>query len=946
MGADEAVAGALAASRWDASFVTAALRTDTPAWLAAHGLATLSDGAFATAFQPCALCPERRGAIAVLTCGHALCIECAAFSADAQSPVHLCAHAAIDVAICRIACPATDAGSTGCKGFMARASAATFRSDDVRIALDTPLRAAPLAAGPYVRCVACPQLLLAPAQGCTTLRCACGHYTCSARGGVDACAGRAHAPLSCAAAARLEEVLAAWEPRLRAARDRGVVEAENLIALALPALPRLHALDDVIGDDERRLVDDFALRPRRPRGPPLAADVAAAPAPPAVAPGEPPTLRPDQAIWLRLASAAAAVLSGCAAADDVAAVPADAVEALRWADALCAPLLTGLARRRAAAPGNARDAAVLARDAAQRALEAADSAAAKARAAAAPGGAGNDAAATAAGDAADAAANANAAAASARTSAATAADAVLRLTSTTEPAPVFADAAAAAANEAADVAEMLASAAGGHAAAAAAALGGSACDAAGGGPGGGGAAAMSAAYLRRETRPCPGCGVPTIKVEGGCNAMHPCTKCARTWCWSCLGPVHECVPRSFVCCCCHGGTPAHFGCVLMFRLCRHSFGPCSLAGNRAAIEAAVAAAAPDAAEQAAAQAAAMAAADARVAERRTGAAPRRVIAPRAAQPRDAEIVPPDEAELAPLAMAADSLRAVITAADADVIARPLRLLRALLAAVVRAAATERGGRLGLPRLDEVVREADGLRRIAEDRDRAIRELRLAARRALAGRAFGEPLTLENHPAVDVMILNQAVQAADAPLLAAARDAAAALAAAHGDDVAVLRDVDAAAAAWASLFEARRREQAARDAAMPGGVAEAGAEPSTAWSAACRALAAAAAADARCQLVRLAAALRIADVAPAAAADDVAAVRNAAARCEASALALALACGHRGGYEAWPPPRAGTDGANNAYHLGILVPADVAAAAAAASADAAVLQLLVDALWMA
>ena len=612
--------------------------------------------------------------------------------------------------------------------------------------------------------------------------------------------------------------------------------------------------------------------------------------------------------------------AGCDAGDDVAGVPADAAEALRWADALCAPLLTGLARRRAAAPAAARDAAVAARDAAQRALEAADAAAAKARAVAAPGGAGRDAAAAAADDAADAAANATAAAASARTSATTAADAVQRLiTSSERPlAPDFADAAAAGAAEAADAAEMLASAARGHAVSASEALGVPAHDAACG-DGGGDATSLSAAYLRRETRPCPGCGLATIKEEGDCNAMHPCTKCKRTWCWSCLGAVHE-----------------------------HSFGPCSRAGNRAAIEAAVAAAAPDAAQQAALKAAAMAAADARVAQRRTGGAPRRAITPRAAQPRDAEVVPPDEAELAPLAMAADSLRAVI-AADADVIARPLRLLRALLAAVVRTAATaEHFGRARLPRHlmhPDEAREAEGMRRLAEERQRAIDALRLAARRALAGRSVGEPLVVENH-AVDAQILNQAVQAADAPLLAAAREAAAALAAAHGDDVAGPRDVDAAASAWASLFEARQREQAARFAAVPGGVAAAGAEPSAAWHAACRALAAAAAADSRCQLVRLAAALRIADVAALAAADDVAAVRNAAARCEASALAIARACGHRdggGGFASWPPPRAGTDGARNAYQINNLVAADVTAAAAAASADAAVLQLLVDAL---
>lgn len=323
LGADEAVAAALAASRWDASLVVAALRSDMPSWLAAHGLATLADGAFATAFQPCALCPERRGAVAVLTCGHALCIECAAFTADAQSPVHLCAHAAIDVAVTRVACPATDGASCGCKGFMARASAATFRSDDVRIALGTPLLNAPLAAGPYVRCVACPQLLLAPALGCATLRCDCGLRSCSLRGGLDACAGRAHAPLSCAAAARLEEVLAAWEPRLRAARDTGNTAAEQLVALTLPPLglaaPLLDGLEDVMGEEERRLLDDGVfvdemamLRPRRRLPPPEELFAAAAAPPPAVvpAPGGPPTLRPDQAARLHLASAAASVLSG------------------------------------------------------------------------------------------------------------------------------------------------------------------------------------------------------------------------------------------------------------------------------------------------------------------------------------------------------------------------------------------------------------------------------------------------------------------------------------------------------------------------------------------------------------------------------------------------------------------------------------------------------------
>ena len=132
---------------------------------------------------------------------------------------------------------------------------------------------------------------------------------------------------------------------------------------------------------------------------------------------------------------------------------------------------------------------------------------------------------------------------------------------------------------------------------------------------------------------------------------------------------------------------------------------------------------------------------------------------------------------------------------------------------------------------------------------------------------------------------------------------------------------------------------------PAGVAEAGAVPIAAWEAACRAIAAAAAAASRVQLVRLASALRVADVAPDALAadDDVAAVRNGAARCEASALALARACGHGHGFRDWPPPRAATDAAN-AFHRGNVVAGTVTAAANAASADAAMLQLLVDALW--
>ena len=195
------------------------------------------------------------------------------------------------------------------------------------------------------------------------------------------------------------------------------------------------------------------------------------------------------------------------------------------------------------------------------------------------------------------------------------------------------------------------------------------------------------------------------------------------------------------------------------------------------------------------------------------------------------------------------------AVDADAVAGPLRLLRAMLAAAARAAGEAAAPP---PRYDErEVREARA--EAHEQRDAAMRadQMRVGrladAREMLARRAFGEPLHINAEAPVDAAAAVAAAAAADAPLLAVARQVAEAFAASNP-----AADVAAAASACAALFDARARAAAAAVVERPSTTIRAviGLERPNAWQDAHAALDAAADACVRSHHVQLAAALRL------------------------------------------------------------------------------------------
>jgi hypothetical protein len=838
-----------------------------------------------------------------LSCGHALCGGCAARTSGLQADVRPCLAAACEVAHGRVLCPAG-----GCSGFLPRAAVDAFRTDEQRDAMAGPLRLAPFARGPYVRCFACPLLLHrrgADDAAAAGLRCHCGARTCASRGGAEECCGRAHAPLSCAAARELELVIDAWRPVLQAVRgppmeervpevlDQAVVPPrilDHIVILdsdddddeemhAAPpdeagdvALPGLLESDSDAGTDDEdeemhaeppiALAADHQMHLNDQDGDADLPGFAAVGAPPAievaawrVVHGEGGVGMPiiidgggeeedavhvlPRGIWQlhnrmgdigriphqrgrtaaavaahvaalsipRLTAVAAAVLQGCGPAEGdahLAAVPTDADAVLASADAACAPLRNGPALRLRRLLVNAKDAAMRAQERVRRALDEAETAAqAAGRAIVAPA-----AAEVAARTAAEAAADATAAAASARASAEAAAEAAARLAKPDAP-DAEAAAAAAAIAAIADTSDEMVNVARGHAAAANDAHR-AARDAAAGAPAAAGtdAATLSDAYLQSHTRPCPGCGVATEKGRGECNAMDPCHKCKRTWCWSCLGPVHE-----------------------------HSYGPCSKAGNRVAIEAAIAAARPEAAAHAAAHAEAMAAADA--VANAVGRHGRRPI-PRPVVIAVADVVPDAEAELATLALAAAALRLYAAVGDAAGTATQLRMVRALLAEFTRASVAAAAWQ------QRQQRRIDALNRVRAQREQAER-----------GGGPGVPLARPPPAAPPDPDRDIA-----APLRAAAERAATALAAAYDAAPGAplppgVRDFAGAAIAWARMHIARENEAAALAAAttMPAAVWRVP-EAAAASRAASLALAAAEAALSRAAVARIFEALRL------------------------------------------------------------------------------------------
>lgn len=52
----------------------------------------------------------------------------------------------------------------------------------------------------------------------------------------------------------------------------------------------------------------------------------------------------------------------------------------------------------------------------------------------------------------------------------------------------------------------------------------------------------SAFYVRKNTKPCPGCNA-AVERDGGCNAMH-CSQCNTSFCWICLSLVDAHLPHT------------------------------------------------------------------------------------------------------------------------------------------------------------------------------------------------------------------------------------------------------------------------------------------------------------------------------------------------------------------------------------------------------------------
>ena len=58
----------------------------------------------------------------------------------------------------------------------------------------------------------------------------------------------------------------------------------------------------------------------------------------------------------------------------------------------------------------------------------------------------------------------------------------------------------------------------------------------------------SASWIKKHTKPCPGCEAP-VQKNRGCPHMQ-CTRCQQQYCWECLGPYLRCWCRN------RGATPA------------------------------------------------------------------------------------------------------------------------------------------------------------------------------------------------------------------------------------------------------------------------------------------------------------------------------------------------------------------------------------------------------
>ena len=820
------------------------------------------------------MCGDEAAAPAArLSCGHALCAGVC--SCDTASQCELQPCLALDCLVPRtlLRCPAAD-----CVGFMPRETADGYMSDELRAAMAGPLRLAPLARGPYLRCFSCP-LLLHRRRGAADaeaagLRCRCGARTCVLRGGVEECVGRAHWPLSCVEARRFERIYAAWRPILDAARVEGeAARAQAQAALqalepprpARPAAAELAVAVDLGADDENALGGEVYV-PRRnlPR--------------------------------LCLTAVATAVLRGGGLVDSVAAflaaVPTELPAVLAAAEAACLPMMDGPeprlrrfvlsdAPRAATAALQYAHAAV---NAAETAVEVARGALQRLQVAVAE---------NAAREAAAAVVDAEGAAYSACASANAASAAATRLGAADAEAAAGAAAVAAIAAEAAELLNVVR----GHRGAVNDLLRDTRAAAVVPPAGAAGQEALTEDYLTHHTRPCPNCGVRIQKGEGECNSMAPCHNCLRAFCWSCLGPPHE-----------------------------HSCGPCSRSGDRAAVEAAIAAARPDANAQAVA--AAMAMADAGAAAMRG----RRRPPPRAARLGDAERGAADEAELVTLSLAATALRFAAAAGDAAGVALQLRVVRALLAELARAAdAAERADprRAARPRLDaELERDherRDFLRQQREDEARmraaaqqqqrnALRHRDAVARAAAQQEQQERQRALEREQAERRAALDalHAALDADAPVRAAAERAATALAESYDKAPGAacpraVRDFPAAADAWMRMHAARGREAAAKAAAAaPPLPVQRVADADAAWRSGALALAAAEAAVAAALLMRLFDALRLPTAhgnAPLALPQEGTTPEHAPVRAAAEALELQLravgaACGLQG--MEWPP----------------------------------------------
>jgi hypothetical protein len=279
------------------------------------------------------------------------------------------------------------------------------------------------------------------------------------------------------------------------------------------------------------------------------------------------------------------------------------------------------------------------------------------------------------------------------------------------------------------------------------------------------------------------------KQEGSCNALDPCPGCGNSFCWSCLGAVHE-----------------------------HSFGPCSRSSLRAPIAALLAAATGAAiGEGVTAAAEAMAQEDAAAAE-----AARRWRRPAGFGDRVAQLMEPLRAaeqpnslelSLAPLAFAVQAVRQPGSGAQ------ELAVLRAMLRAA----------------LNEVV----SAYRAEEQRER---QAQVNAERRRLQRLGTLPRVYADDGSVSDRVSDQNVWSAALRLLTPH----------FGGAEARAPSLEAAAAAVAMIHSLRRREAAARAAQLnaPHAAPHMQGAFAAAWSAANGALAADAAACSAAHCARL------------------------------------------------------------------------------------------------